>query len=104
MLDRYQGTQISRSQGAQNCVCLGDLEMERHRLQLSTLGGTGKGRTEVRHSHPQSLSSSGGSESSTPRLSLDTQNKVMLPAVPKQGWTGEGADELKVRSCSLSLS
>lgn len=26
-----------------------------------------------------------------------------LPA-PKQGWAGEGADEIKVRNCSLSLS
>lgn len=74
MLDRYQGTQISRPQGAQNSVCLGDLGMVRHRLQLSTLGGTGRGRTELGPSHPQSLFTTGGNESSAPRLSLDTQN------------------------------
>lgn len=77
--------------------------MERHRLQLSTLGGTGRESTELEPSHTQSLTA-GGRESSAPRLSLDTQKKIMLPAVPKQGWTGEGADELKVRNGCLSFS
>lgn len=76
----WVGTKAQRLAGHRehkNSVCLGDLGMER--LQLSTLGGTGSGRTELGPSRPQSLTA-GASESSAPRLSLDTQKKVMLPA------------------------
>lgn len=97
------GTKVLRLASSREHRTLGDLGMERHRLQLSTLGGTGRGRTELGTSHHQSLTT-GDRESSAPTLSLDTKKKEMLPAVPKQGWTGEGADELKLRSCSLSFS
>lgn len=66
------GTKAHRLAGHREhrTLCLGDLGMER--LQFSTLGGTGRRRTELRPSHPQSLTAGGG-ESSAPRLSLDPE-------------------------------
>lgn len=66
-------------------------------------GGTGRRRTEVGSSRVQSPAA-GDRQNSASRLSFEMEKKGLLPAVPKQGWAGEGADELKARSCSLSLS
>lgn len=65
--------------------------------------GMGRERTEVGSSHAQSPATGVG-ERPLPQRYPESQEKVMLPAAPQRGWAGEAAGELKVRSCSPSLS
>lgn len=80
---------------------LGDLGMKRHRLHLSTLGG--QGEEELRWDPALFRAPLQVTDRTLPQgYPLKRRKKGLLPAVPKQGWAGEG--ELKARSCSLSLS
>jgi len=101
MLSSYQGAQISRSQGAQSCVW--ETWGWRGAGCGSAPQGMGRERTEVGSSRAQSPAAGGG-KSCASRLPSGTEKKGILPTASKQGWAGEGADELKARSCSLSLS